>query len=387
MKLRWTVTASWVLLVAAVVGLVALAPGPGLAQAQPEVPPGVVYTCERDGAGPWAVYVAKVARSEEYGLAAALAQDTVFGLETVPEQARRVKGAVAAINGDWFELPAGPYQGDTRGLLVREGELVSEATGADCFWVDRQGELRLGPVTTKLEVIWEDGSRLEVGLNRDRAGGPIGPGADPRGEAVLYTPVLGASTRTTGGRELVLEKVGEEEWLPLRIGQTLTARVRAVSETGDTALVPGQMVLSLGPGVAAGAPQVERGALLRVAVASEPDLSGVELALGGGQALVREGEVETFTGELPRHPRTAFGWNATHYFLIVVDGRRPGWSVGMTVAELAELARRVGCTEALNMDGGGSSTLWLRDAVVNLPSDGQPRAVGNALVVVREAER
>lgn len=345
----------------------------------PEIAPGMIYSLERDGTGPWAVFVLKVDRTRpEYCLVGTLARDTVLELETVPEQAKRIPPEVgypvAAINGDWFELAAGPYQGDLINLLIRNGELVSDAAWGDCFWFDAQGQPQLGHVTTALRVTWPDGTKTALRLNRSRK-------AD---EAVLYTPGLGASTRTDGGRELVLERADEGPWLPLRLGQAIQARVREVREAGDTPLTPETMVLSLGPALLDKLPPAEPGAVLTLSATSEPDLTGVDLALGGGQTLVREGRLPDFgSGEQPRHPRTAFGWNATHYFLIVVDGRRPGWSVGMTVPELAALAQRLGCTHALNLDGGGSSTLWLNDQVMNMPSDGRPRAVGNALVVVR----
>jgi exopolysaccharide biosynthesis protein len=54
----------------------------------------------------------------------------------------------------------------------------------------------------------------------------------------------------------------------------------------------------------------------------------------------------------------------------------------MTFSELGALAQRLGCTDALNLDGGGSSTLWLGGLVMNLPSDGRERPVANALFVV-----
>lgn len=67
-------------------------------------------------------------------------------------------------------------------------------------------------------------------------------------------------------------------------------------------------------------------------------------------------------------------------------GRQKGLSDGMTFHELAELARRLGCTEALNLDGGGSSTLWLGGQVMNSPSDGRERLVANALLLVEKLE-
>jgi exopolysaccharide biosynthesis protein len=68
--------------------------------------------------------------------------------------------------------------------------------------------------------------------------------------------------------------------------------------------------------------------------------------------------------------------------LVTVDGRRPGWSVGMTLPEAARLMRSLGARDALNLDGGGSTTMVVRGQVVNRPSDrvGE-RPVSDALYV------
>src|SRR5690606_16702770 len=84
-----------------------------------------------------------------------------------------------------------------------------------------------------------------------------------------------------------------------------------------------------------------------------------------------------------RHPRTAIGISQDHSKLIlaVVDGRAQS-RIGMTCSELADLLREFGAFDAVNLDGGGSSTMWLRGTgVVNYPSDGSPRVVGNHLAV------
>jgi exopolysaccharide biosynthesis protein len=68
--------------------------------------------------------------------------------------------------------------------------------------------------------------------------------------------------------------------------------------------------------------------------------------------------------------------------LVTVDGRHPGWSVGMTLPEAARLMRSLGARDALNLDGGGSTTMTVRGQVVNRPSDGGgERPVSNALYV------
>jgi exopolysaccharide biosynthesis protein len=69
-------------------------------------------------------------------------------------------------------------------------------------------------------------------------------------------------------------------------------------------------------------------------------------------------------------------------WLVTVDGRQPELSVGMTLLELRALARRLGLVNALNLDGGGSTTMWVQGQVMNKPSDPTgPRKVSDALLV------
>lgn len=84
-----------------------------------------------------------------------------------------------------------------------------------------------------------------------------------------------------------------------------------------------------------------------------------------------------------RHPRTAAGLSADHtkLILVVVDGRASG-RIGMTCDELAAVLAELGAWDGMNLDGGGSSTMWLAGpGVVNYPSDGSERIVGNHLGV------
>ena len=119
--------------------------------------------------------------------------------------------------------------------------------------------------------------------------------------------------------------------------------------------------------------------------------------LASGPMLVDEGQVHEYGEDTPgwksfygqRHPRSLMGKDAAGgVWLVVVDGRFPGEAEGMTIAELTALARKLGLTEALNLDGGGSTTLWtLTGGVLNHPCDnGQfdhegQRIIPNAVVV------
>lgn len=116
-------------------------------------------------------------------------------------------------------------------------------------------------------------------------------------------------------------------------------------------------------------------------------ISGNAMLVHDGKALKQKNKV--------RHPRTVVGLNraATTLVLLVVDGRKAGIAQGMNYDELATEMLRLGCTEALNLDGGGSSVIAVRDAkqnnyqILNSPTDGRERAVANALgITASESE-
>jgi exopolysaccharide biosynthesis protein len=91
---------------------------------------------------------------------------------------------------------------------------------------------------------------------------------------------------------------------------------------------------------------------------------------------------------LAPHPRTAVGLSRDRrrLLLVVADGRREGVP-GLTLPELAALLVEAGACTAVNLDGGGSSALWLRDRIVNQPSDGAERPVANHLGVVEAGRK
>ncbi len=122
--------------------------------------------------------------------------------------------------------------------------------------------------------------------------------------------------------------------------------------------------------------------------------SAAEDVVGGGPKIVTAGRVDITLGRekvLPsfsttRHPRTAIAPPGNKALLVVVDGRQPALSVGMSLDELARLMIELGAVEAINLDGGGSSTMTIDGKVVNHPSDltGE-RPVSDAILVAREA--
>jgi len=113
--------------------------------------------------------------------------------------------------------------------------------------------------------------------------------------------------------------------------------------------------------------------------------------IGGGQIIVNNGTPIEYHSSFAtnRHPRTVVGVSkgGTVLTLFVVDGRQPSLSIGMTLAELSQEMIRLGCNDAINLDGGGSTTLVYRDPadhqlkILNSPSDAKERSVADVLEV------
>jgi len=337
-----------------------------------------------DGPGPIAIDLLRLDPAR-VGLTSALALDEVMGRETVLEMSAR-HGAVAAVNAGFF-LP----NGDPAGLLKVGGNLVSEtsrARGAVGILAAR-GAGRLDLVFDRVTV--------DVALHfptDDGAAAVAIAGVDTtrrRGELMLFTPRYHAHTDTAGnGTEWVLRGS------PLRV-------VERRHGDGSASIPRDGIVLSFGGMTPPGpldALEVGREASLkwryRASLGTPVDTwHQARDIIGGAGLLVSRGRPvdaweeeqlrEGFTTE--RHPRTIIGVDESgEIWLATIDGRQPGHSVGMTFTELQRLARRLRLREALNLDGGGSTTMVVRGRVVNRPSDQDgPRPVSDALLVLARA--
>ncbi|MEX0668861.1 MAG: phosphodiester glycosidase family protein [Pirellulales bacterium] len=115
-------------------------------------------------------------------------------------------------------------------------------------------------------------------------------------------------------------------------------------------------------------------------------------ALSGNARLIRDGVVLPGQGGDTTYPQAAIGHTADHHLILFVsDGRQPAFSAGMTYGEVAMVLKEFGALDAIALDGGGSATMVMAEGkdrdprVLNRPSDGQERAVGNNLAVIVSA--
>jgi len=355
------------------------------ALASPEVPGattqtnrsnrGYQYIHDSDPEVPWSIHIVRVRRNHpNLRFETTLGQTNSFGMALISDQARWTVSEsaqpVAAINGDFY-TNEDAYPARPRDLQIRNGEMLTDPDGHACFWMDPDGQPHRASVTSRLRFIWHDGTEVEMGLNERRS----------TDTAVLFTPAVGTSTRTRGGTELILEPSPDSPALPLKPGQRYSTLIREVRTGGNTPTRASQLVLSLGPRLASRLAKASPGLSVTVFTETTPNLAGVQTALGGGPTLVANGVAMKWSGINLRHPRSAIGWSDEFVFLVEVDGRQGNLSVGMSFPELAGYMLKLGCTEAMNLDGGGSATLWVLGNVINSPSEGRERPAANALVL------
>ncbi len=282
------------------------------------------------------------------------------------ELARRI-GALAAVNGGFFSS-----SGDPLGCLMVSGEIVSAPDPQrTCAGITEDGTILFDFVRFEATVMAPGGTARLDGVNRQR-------GAD---ELILYRPTFDTTTRTNEhGAEVIVS------------GSVVSS---VVDGKGNTPIPRDGFILS-GHGrsrqwiLQTVQPGVPLSIDLRLAPASgDTRWAKVIHAIGGGPRLLAGGQLVGGEGFPPmlserRHPRTALAvLSDGRVLLFVVDGRQPYHSLGMTLPELAMTLRQMGAVDAMNLDGGGSTTMVVAGHVVNLPSDvtGE-RPVPDALLVL-----
>lgn len=200
-----------------------------------------------------------------------------------------------------------------------------------------------------------------------------------------YTTTWGPTTGTTNqGVEVVVTNVSYPI-KPIKEVAGVVSAIRTGAASVNSAIPSDGFVLS-GDGASATMllTKVAVGdrVYLKTAI-SKASFYWCNFALSGNGYLLRAG-VPVDLGTT-RDPQTAMAWNATNLFLVTVDGRTAA-SIGMSWNELGSfLTNTLAATDAIALDGGGSTTMWINGSgVVNVPSDGSERAVADAVMLVNQ---
>lgn len=379
--LFWVGTSAMATAPAATLRAPMAAPGGFGTQETKQLAPGVEYRVFASETPKWLAHVATIDRTAKVSLRPVLSNDLIAGPEPRMERTSSMcirVSCIVAVNGDFFF----PQTGLPVGALVSAG--IPSRSPSEFHHQLRIGDdkgLSAGPLSFRVLIATSDLDQLTLsGINLDRNENAI----------VLYTPHWGSSTLTNHfGFEMNARVIKPP--VPLRLGQTVLIRVEdAAGGVGNAPIANDGFVLS-GHGTGAQALQdlwarmqagdLSRELLLRVE--SDPSVTD---SIGGTPILVHEGKRWFQDRADPlyagRHPRTAVGWNDKEIFLVVIDGRQPRYSVGMTMKETADFMIALGAVEAINLDGGGSSTFVVAGgAVLNSPSDRAVRSSGKEQIV------
>jgi hypothetical protein len=352
---------------------------PSAAAGTVQLMPGVTYQrkLEWTAAGPVVTYVIKAPKPGGlYSLTPLLSNNAITGRETVSSMERRVSGQMTTIgvNGDFFNWNGGWPSG----LLMQGGVLEHHpAQNRSAVGIDSGGTLHVD--REPFSASWRDAASLDH---------PIAAvNEPPRANATaLFTPVWGDSTPALKGTQVTLEPFPAARPFADLAG-TVTRIV-----TDSPVPIPRDGAVLVGRGTAAQdlLNSTTVGGPLGVHLALSRDWSSVTDAVGGGPALVRDGKPIARSGEsltavqlYGRDPRTSIGQRPDGSLVIVAaDGRRRGWSVGISNWDLALALVRYGCVSGFALDSGGSTTVAFDGHVLNRPSDPTgERPVGEALVV------
>jgi plastocyanin len=330
--------------------------------------------------GPIAVHVVAIApHRKDLHLAAVLATDHLTSPgETVLSMARRT-GAVAAINGDYFDID---NTNQPTNVLIRNGRLLRTPRRRYAIAIDTDGTPRFAEFSFTGTVM--------VGTN-SVALDAVNEYPPPQGGTSLLTPEFGTVAPQAN---LTLVSLAPLDGVP----PLSRYRVSAIADNGS-AQPPGYyLAIGLAAYASAGVPN-EGDVVSASGDFDSGDLSQIATAVGGGPLLLHAGAYyddpdgpdrnHYITSRIPASG-AAIAPDGT-LFLIEVDGRQPAISIGVTRPQFAALMRAFGATEGMSLDGGGSSTLVARDlgdasaSLQNVPSDGHERPVSDGLFVYSDA--
>jgi hypothetical protein len=350
----------------------------GSTVSEEQVGPGVTYQrwLVSTDAGPMVVSLARIDQRNPYvALTVETHNHQIIGKgERLSSMADRV-GAELGVNADYFDINE---SGSPLNLVAIDQRVVHQPDRAAAFVVDAQNRIEMGPVSWRARLESATGARRDIALVNEWS---------PSVNLALVTNQLGTDVGG-GATEMVLDPSDTA-------GQLRVVRIGANLQRLDT-LAPDQFaVVARGAQALFLAHDYHAGDLVTLTTQSDPALNGIKLGVGGGPLLVSGGRlVADLAAPAPeetnvRNPVTGAGLSAdgNTLWLVVVDGRQPAFSIGLTRPQLAELFIALGANTAMAFDSGGSSEMVVRhlgdptSSVATTPSDGRERSIADGLFV------
>lgn len=354
-----------------------------------QLAPGVMHRFESRSHGPLTIntVVFDLGR-EDLHLEAEKGQRRIDGRETVPSMAARMATTAArplvGINADfWMGMSVPVNMFVDEGMIWKAPWMNEEGVhGRAIFAFDEEMNTYIGSPDWRARILPADGGEIpidEVNFQREET------------RTIVYTWPMGEVPPPAGDFMVAVIKLDKPEWLPnVPSSGTVVSMGESPDETLETTTVvvhtrhPFPDSFTVGSGV--------------VLDARLGNLPGRVVGVTGGlPQIVHKGEIFVEGADerasirsdflTTRHPRTAIGLKPDgEVVFVTVDGRQPGRSIGIDLYDLAEYMISLGCVEALNCDGGGSTTMAVNGQLVNFPSDASgARTVSNGLFLFRTA--
>jgi hypothetical protein len=358
--------------------VVALAAASPAAAQKRQLMPGVTYehAVQFTPHGPVALHVVTGPRPTGlYELRPVLSNESLQGTERVTAMQKRLsaKATMVGVNGDFYELRTGRPSG----VLVRDGVVDSPPYGdRSSVGITAAGALDVRRI--EFFGTWK-------GIGQRRAVNDLNEAPGPNGIS-LFTPAYGTTTPTAASDtvEAVLHP-----FPPTTPNTDLVGPVVHVTSGGGTPIPKdGAVLVARGTAGQKLLEEAPIGIEVALRLIFRPQWDGITQAIGGGPVIVRNRapvfrSLEAFEPNqlVPRNPRTAVGQLPNgRVILVATDGRRPGYSVGMTNFELAQTLVRLGAVTGSALDAGASTTVAFDGQLLNRPSDsGRERAVSTSL--------
>lgn len=293
---------------------------------------------------------------------------------------------IAAHNGDFFTTTVNQV-GISRMGLYCDGEIVFNPVSQPLLVLTPDRVPYIDRVHFMSNVTHKGTTKTLNTLNMLTLEFTTDPNANPN-LLSLFTNAFGSKMNmySTGGKIAVIKaKDGSE--LKYKSNCTLTCVVESVSDNPGEAAIPANSAILHGVGTSADfigamAAGDEVTIQLRSTTNEFPDHLDIDEAIGGsGHIILKDGEI-TNIGNPECHPRTFMGINKekTKIYSVIVDGRQSSISAGITLDDQGYVLKALGAWDGINLDGGGSSCMYINEEIKNSPSDGTERYVGNGVI-------
>lgn len=348
------------------------------------VGPGIKYhSVYKTSVGPYKIKILEIDITHPKNkLETVLAKDVLgTGFEKTSSMAKRKSKSghivIGAVNADFFGIsdPYNPYTFLVGSMILNGEYTFGRISQRPTFAIDTSKRLIINDLGFTAFIKTKQGYTRSISALNDTV----------RSEAlVLFNKYFGTNTKTSNTvTEIKLKRISH-----LVIGDSIRFVVKAKNiGIGNMTFTSDEYVLS---GNGSSKAFLDSTILVNdtiiIFISTNPFKGTIHNMTGGGPTLIINGTIPSGL-QTAVHPRTAIGFNqdSTKVFFVTVDGRQPGFSVGMSLPELADYMLSIGCYNAINLDGGGSTTMVVRDRVVNSPSDAAgERSVANALLAVSE---